>query len=133
MKRGHPGCANKFGGADQRHAERAEGVAKRRPLRNGGHRHFAQVSSDNAREDFCRPSGMTLHCCTLLTTDGGAVPQSDRIALCSATIIARVAPSEVAMTAVPQRTALSHAFGALCVTLVGTAEFICAPRMSRAS
>jgi NAD(P) transhydrogenase subunit beta len=29
----------------------------------------------------------------------------------------------VAMTAVPQRTALSHAFGALCVTLVGTAHF----------
>jgi NAD(P) transhydrogenase subunit beta len=29
----------------------------------------------------------------------------------------------VAMTAVPQRTALSHAFGALCVTLVGTSEF----------
>ena len=29
----------------------------------------------------------------------------------------------VAMTAVPQRTALSHAFGALCVTLVGTVEF----------
>jgi H+-translocating NAD(P) transhydrogenase subunit beta len=29
----------------------------------------------------------------------------------------------VAMTAVPQRTALSHAFGALCVTMVGTAEF----------
>jgi NAD(P) transhydrogenase subunit beta len=29
----------------------------------------------------------------------------------------------VQMTAVPQRTALSHAFGALCVTLVGTAEF----------
>jgi NAD(P) transhydrogenase subunit beta len=27
------------------------------------------------------------------------------------------------MTAVPQRTALSHAFGALCVTLVGSAEF----------
>src|SRR6266850_7694498 len=27
----------------------------------------------------------------------------------------------VAMTAVPQRTALSHAFGALCVKLVGTA------------
>jgi NAD(P) transhydrogenase subunit beta len=27
------------------------------------------------------------------------------------------------MTAVPQRTALSYAFGALCVTLVGTAEF----------
>src|SRR5260221_4374749 len=30
---------------------------------------------------------------------------------------------KVAMTAVPQRTALSHAFGALCVTLVGTSEF----------
>jgi NAD(P) transhydrogenase subunit beta len=29
----------------------------------------------------------------------------------------------VQMTAVPQRTALSHAFGALCVTLVGSAEF----------
>ena len=29
----------------------------------------------------------------------------------------------VHMTAVPQRTALSHAFGATCVTLVGTAEF----------
>src|SRR5271154_82381 len=29
----------------------------------------------------------------------------------------------VQMTAVPQRTALSHAFGACCVTLVGTAEF----------
>ena len=30
---------------------------------------------------------------------------------------------QVPMTAVPQRTALSHAFGALCVTLVGTAEY----------
>src|SRR3954470_11946726 len=29
----------------------------------------------------------------------------------------------VQMTAVPQRTALSHAFGALCVTLVGSAEY----------
>jgi H+-translocating NAD(P) transhydrogenase subunit beta len=29
----------------------------------------------------------------------------------------------VQMTAVPQRTAISHAFGACCVTLVGTAEF----------
>jgi len=29
----------------------------------------------------------------------------------------------VAMTAVPQRTALSHAFGALCVTIVGAVEF----------
>jgi NAD(P) transhydrogenase subunit beta len=30
---------------------------------------------------------------------------------------------KVAMTAVPQRTALSHAFGSLCVTLVGTAHY----------
>ncbi len=39
---------------------------------------------------------------------------------------------KVAMTAVPQRTALSHAFGALCVTLVGTAHyFINAPYISK--
>src|SRR3979490_1562465 len=38
----------------------------------------------------------------------------------------------VQMTAVPQRTALSHAFGALCVTLVGTAEFyLRAPHVSK--
>jgi NAD(P) transhydrogenase subunit beta len=38
----------------------------------------------------------------------------------------------VHMTAVPQRTALSHAFGAFCVTLVGTAEFyLRAPNISR--
>ena len=37
----------------------------------------------------------------------------------------------VQMTAVPQRTALSHAFGALCVTLVGTSEFyLRAPNIS---
>ena len=38
----------------------------------------------------------------------------------------------VPMTAVPQRTALSHAFGALCVTLVGTAEFyLSSPNIER--
>ena len=38
----------------------------------------------------------------------------------------------VRMTAVPQRTALSHAFGAFCVTLVGTAEFyLRSPDISR--
>jgi proton-translocating NAD(P)+ transhydrogenase subunit beta len=38
----------------------------------------------------------------------------------------------VHMTAVPQRTALSHAFGALCVTLVGTSEFyLRTPNVSR--
>jgi NAD(P) transhydrogenase subunit beta len=44
------------------------------------------------------------------------------IALVLGTIIG-VPLGNVQMTAVPQRTALSHAFGALCVTLVGTAEF----------
>jgi H+-translocating NAD(P) transhydrogenase subunit beta len=44
------------------------------------------------------------------------------IALVLGTIIG-VPLGSVAMTAVPQRTALSHAFGAFCVTLVGTAEF----------
>ncbi len=44
------------------------------------------------------------------------------IALVLGTIIG-VPLGNVAMTAVPQRTALSHAFGALCVTLVGSAEF----------
>jgi NAD(P) transhydrogenase subunit beta len=44
------------------------------------------------------------------------------VALVLGTIIG-VPLGNVAMTAVPQRTALSHAFGALCVTLVGTAEF----------
>src|ERR1700685_4082750 len=43
------------------------------------------------------------------------------IALVLGTIIG-VPLGRVQMTAVPQRTALSHAFGALCVTLVGTAE-----------
>jgi NAD(P) transhydrogenase subunit beta len=44
------------------------------------------------------------------------------IALVLGTIIG-VPLGLVHMTAVPQRTALSHAFGALCVTLVGTAEY----------
>src|SRR3984893_9984325 len=44
------------------------------------------------------------------------------IALVLGTIIG-IPLGKVQMTAVPQRTALSHAFGALCVTLVGTAEF----------
>src|SRR5215475_5360386 len=44
------------------------------------------------------------------------------VALVLGTIIG-IPLGRVQMTAVPQRTALSHAFGALCVTLVGTAEF----------
>src|SRR2546430_202049 len=39
---------------------------------------------------------------------------------------------KVHMTAVPQRTALSHAFGALCVTLVGAGEYyLRAPNVPR--
>ncbi len=53
------------------------------------------------------------------------------IALVLGTMIG-VPLGKVAMTAVPQRTALSHAFGALCVTLVGTAEFyLRAPEVPR--
>src|ERR1700680_5042832 len=53
------------------------------------------------------------------------------IALVLGTIIG-VPLGRVQMTAVPQRTALSHAFGALCVTLVGSAEFYRrAPDISR--
>jgi H+-translocating NAD(P) transhydrogenase subunit beta len=53
------------------------------------------------------------------------------IALVLGTIIG-VPLGRVAMTAVPQRTALSHAFGALCVTLVGSAEFyLRAPAITR--
>jgi H+-translocating NAD(P) transhydrogenase subunit beta len=37
----------------------------------------------------------------------------------------------VKMTAVPQQTALSHAFGACCVLLVGTAEFYVRPNISK--
>jgi len=44
------------------------------------------------------------------------------IALVLGTVIG-IPLGRVHMTAVPQRTALSHAFVALCVTLVGTAEF----------
>ena len=44
------------------------------------------------------------------------------IALVAGTIIG-IPLGLVQMTAVPQRTALSHAFGALCVSLVGTAEY----------
>src|SRR5438132_1920976 len=53
------------------------------------------------------------------------------VALVLGTIIG-VPLGMVQMTAVPQRTALSHAFGALCVTLVGTAEFyLRTPEISR--
>ena len=41
----------KFGGADQRHAERAKRMAERRPLRHGGHRDFAERYADDGAEN----------------------------------------------------------------------------------
>src|SRR5258708_11903017 len=66
-------------------------------------------------------AGMLLAICGTLLRHGMHY-QYIAIALVLGTIIG-VPLGRVAMTAVPQRTALSHAFCALCVTLVGTAEF----------
>jgi NAD(P) transhydrogenase subunit beta len=66
--------------------------------------------------------GMLLAICATLLYRGIVDFRWIAIALVLGTIIG-VPLGRVAMTAVPQRTALSHAFGALCVTLVGTAEF----------
>src|SRR5215468_10733751 len=53
------------------------------------------------------------------------------VALVLGTIIG-IPLGRVHMPAVPQRTALSHAFGAICVTLVGTAEYyLRAPDVSK--
>src|ERR1700737_4142665 len=67
-------------------------------------------------------AGMLLAICRTLLPPGIVDYQLIVIALVLGTIIG-VPLGRVQMTAVPQRTALSHAFGALCVTLVGTAEF----------
>ena len=66
--------------------------------------------------------GMLLAICGTLLHRGIVDYKWIAIGLVLGTIIG-VRLGRVAMTAVPQRTALSHAFGALCVTLVGTAEF----------
>ena len=66
--------------------------------------------------------GMLLAICATLLHKGIVDYTTIAIALVLGTIIG-VPLGRVAMTAVPQRTALSHAFGALCVTLVGTAEY----------
>ena len=67
-------------------------------------------------------AGMLLAICGTLLHHGIMDYRLIAIALVLGTIIG-VPLGRVAMTAVPQRTALSHAFGALCVTLVGSAEF----------
>ena len=67
-------------------------------------------------------AGMLLAICGTLLRHGIVDYRLIAIALVLGAIIG-VPLGRVAMTAVPQRTALSHAFGALCVTLVGSAEF----------
>src|SRR3982074_3151280 len=70
--------------------------------------------------------GMLLAICGTLLHHGIVDYRLIAIALVLGTIIG-VPLGRVQMTAVPQRTALSHAFGALCVTLVGSAEFYLRP------
>ncbi len=65
---------------------------------------------------------MLLAICATLLYRGIVDYRSIAIALVLGVIIG-VPLGRVHMTAVPQRTALSHAFGALCVALVGTAEY----------
>jgi H+-translocating NAD(P) transhydrogenase subunit beta len=75
--------------------------------------------------------GMLLAICGTLLHHGIIDYKLIALALVLGTIIG-VPLGRVAMTAVPQRTALSHAFGALCVTLVGSAEFyLRSPGISR--
>src|SRR6202161_4683026 len=66
--------------------------------------------------------GMLLAICATLLYRGIVDYSWIAIALELGSIIG-VPLGRVQMTAVPQRTALSHAFGALCVALVGTAEY----------
>ena len=76
-------------------------------------------------------SGMVLAIVGTLLRHGLVDYRLIAIALVLGAIIG-VPLGRVAMTAVPQRTALSHAFGALCVTLVGSAEFyLRTPEISR--
>jgi H+-translocating NAD(P) transhydrogenase subunit beta len=76
-------------------------------------------------------AGMLLAICGTLLRHGIVDYRLLAIALVLGTIIG-IPLGRVAMTAVPQRTALSHAFGALCVTLVGSAEFyLRSPNISR--
>src|SRR5271168_1744140 len=76
-------------------------------------------------------AGMLLAICGTLLRHGIVDYRLIAIGLVLGTIIG-IPLGRVAMTAVPQRTALSHAFGALCVTLVGSAEFyLRSPNISR--
>src|SRR6202163_3849865 len=75
--------------------------------------------------------GMLLAICGPLLPHGIVDYKLIVIALVLGTIIG-VPLGRVQMTAVPQRTPLSHAFGGFCVTLVGSAEYyLRAPGVSR--
>src|ERR1041385_6579495 len=79
---------------------------------------------------FAGEAGMLLAIAGTLLHHGIVDYKWIAIALVLGTVIG-IPLGRVHMTAVPQRTALSHAFGALCVTLVGTAEFyLRAPNIS---
>jgi H+-translocating NAD(P) transhydrogenase subunit beta len=71
---------------------------------------------------FAGEAGMVLAIAGTLLHQGIVDYKWIAIALVIGTVIG-IPLGNVQMTAVPQRTALSHAFGALCVTVVGTAEF----------
>jgi len=71
---------------------------------------------------FAGEAGMLLAIAGTLLHHGIVDYKWIAVALVLGTLIG-IPLGRVHMTAVPQRTALSHAFGALCVTLVGTAEF----------
>ena len=80
---------------------------------------------------FAGEAGMLLAIAGTLLHHGIVDYKWISIALVLGTVIG-IPLGRVHMTAVPQRTALSHAFGALCVTLVGTAEFyLRAPNVSK--
>ena len=59
---------------------------------------------------------------TLLHRDIVELPAGSSIAIVLGTLVG-VPLSRVPLTAVPQRTALSHAFGGLAAGLVGTAKY----------
>src|SRR5712675_25710 len=92
--------------------------------------HWMSSPATARRGVFAGEIGMLLAICgTLLHRD--IVEWKYIVAALVLGSIIGVPLGKVQMTAVPQRTALSHAFGALCVTLVGTSEFyLRAPNIS---
>ncbi len=83
---------------------------------------WMSAPSSARRGVWAGEAGMLLAICATLLHRGIVDYSWIAIALVLGSIIG-VPLGRVQMTAVPQRTALSHAFGALCVALVGTAEY----------